>query len=173
MLEGRRRAVEIAAARALPAAFVLAAALVLGGCLGSTGGGSAPAGAVTAVPAGSEEDFMINVGRRTYFTEGSAVLDSTAKVTLDKQAVWLAQYPNWPIKVQGFADDPGSEEQDVKLSQERADAVRAYLISKGVAPDRIWAKGYGRQRLVLDCPDISCKSQNRRAVTNLQDDPDV
>lgn len=124
------------------------------------------------VQGGTEEDFIVNVGRRTFFQEGSAVLDDTAKVTLDKQALWLSQYPQWKIKLQGFADDPGSSGEQKSLSQKRADAVRTYLASKGVSPDRMKAKGYGRDRLVGDCSDIECKSQNRRVITNPQEVPD-
>lgn len=128
-----------------------------------------PANSLT--PPGSEEDFMVNVGRRTYFNQGSATLDDTAKVTLQKQAEWLNRYPNWPVKIQGFADDPGSASDNKSLSKRRADSVREYLISLGVAPDRLGTKGYGRDRLVRDCADISCTSQNRRVITNLQDEP--
>lgn len=122
----------------------------------------------TDVAAGSSQDFVVNVGRRTFFRENSAELDSVAKVTLDKQAAWLVQHPTWSIKIQGFADDTGSPEQNLDLSNRRAEAVRGFLASLGVAPGRMDAKGYGRSRLVRDCPDLSCKSQNRRVITNLQ-----
>jgi peptidoglycan-associated lipoprotein len=115
---------------------------------------------------------MVNVGRRTFFAEGSAVLDETAMVTLDQQATWLNQYPSWKVKLQGFADDPGNSAQNKALSQKRADAVRDYLSSKGITPDRMLSKGYGRDRLVADCADISCKAQNRRVITNPQDAPE-
>ena len=59
-----------------------------------------------------------------------------------------------------------------ELSQKRADAVRNYLASKGVQPERMKAKGYGRDRLVGDCSDIECKAQNRRVITNPQEKPD-
>ena len=85
------------------------------------------------VEPGSEEDFMVNVGRRTFFTQSSAELDDTARVTLDKQAQWLQQYPHWKVKLQGFADDPGSAAQQTTLSQKRADAVRDYLVSRGIS----------------------------------------
>jgi peptidoglycan-associated lipoprotein len=129
------------------------------------------AGFDTAGP-GSEEDFILNVGRRIFFTSGSATLDSTAKATLDKQAAWLAANPRWLIKVQGFADDPGSDAAQQTLSQKRADAVMAYLSSKGVAANRVWAKGYGKDRMVRDCPDTACKVQNRRVVVNLRNERD-
>lgn len=133
-------------------------------------GGSA--GGDINVEAGTEEDFMVNAGRRVFFKQSSAQLDDTARVTLDKQAQWLQRYPNWKVKLQGFADDPGSAAQQTALSQKRAEAVRDYLASQGVAADRMKAKGYGRDRLVGDCPDIECKAQNRRVITNPQEAPD-
>jgi peptidoglycan-associated lipoprotein len=133
---------------------------------------NAPVGGGVNVQGGSEEDFIVNVGRRTFFEQSSATLDDTARLTLDKQAQWLLQYPHWKVKLQGFADDPGSAAEQKTLSQKRADAVRAYLVSRGVGIDRMKAKGYGRDRLVGDCTDIECKSQNRRVITNPQEDPD-
>jgi peptidoglycan-associated lipoprotein len=155
--------------------------VLLAGCAssGTTGGGSppvemtsAPASTGMNVAAGSEEDFIVNVGRRTFFKQGSADLDETARVTLQKQAQWLQRHPQWKVKLQGFADDPGSPAAQKDLSQRRADAARTYLASLGVSPDRMKAKGYGRDRLVGDCPGIECKAQNRRVITNPQEDPD-
>jgi peptidoglycan-associated lipoprotein len=133
---------------------------------------NAPVAGGVNVQGGSEEDFIVNVGRRTFFEQSSATLDDTARLTLDKQAQWLLQYPHWKVKLQGFADDPGSAAEQKTLSQKRADAVRAYLASKGVGTDRMKAKGYGRDRLVGDCADIECTSQNRRVITNPQEEPD-
>ena len=169
-------------ARALP---LLAACLALAACQTAAptyGGGVAPQASLygTDAPApgfeqvapGSEEDFMLNIGRRVYFAPGSAVLDETSKVTLDQQAAWLNQYPGWLIKVQGFADDPGNAEKNRHVSQARADAAMNYLASRGVTPSRMWSKGYGRDRLVRDCPEDKCKSQNRRVISNLRDEYD-
>jgi peptidoglycan-associated lipoprotein len=137
----------------------------------SADGTNAPVGGGLNVSPGSEEDFQVNVGRRTFFKKNSSKLDSTANETLDKQAAWLAQYPQVQVKIQGFADDPGSESQNVSLSQKRADIVRNYLISRGVSASRVAAKGYGTQRKVRDCSELACKSQNRRVVTNPQNAP--
>jgi peptidoglycan-associated lipoprotein len=128
-------------------------------------------GAINVVP-GSEQDFMVNVGRRTFFTQGSAALDDTARVTLDKQAQWLNLYPNWKVKLQGSADDPGNPQAQTTLSQKRADAVKNYLASRGIGPERMLAKGYGSEKNGDDCPEIECKAQNRRVVTNLQENPE-
>lgn len=133
-----------------------------------TGQTNDPAPGFENVSAGSEEDFILNVGRRVYFAQDSARLDSVAMATLDSQAAWLARNPNWLIKLQGFADDSGSEAKMKTLSQQRADAAMAYLVSKGVDARRMWAKGYGNDREVRDCTERSCKVQNRRVVTNLR-----
>jgi len=159
--------------------------LLLAGCASNKGSGdsggnlsatdnvtNAPvAGGINVAP-GSEEDFMVSVGRRTFFTQSSAELDDTARTTLDKQAQWLSQYPQWKVKLQGSADDPGTPKAHTALSQKRADAVRNYLASRGIAPERMLAKGYGREKIGEDCPEIECKSQNRRVVTNLQENPE-
>jgi peptidoglycan-associated lipoprotein len=167
-------------ARHLGGALALGLALLAAGCSGGSFGTGeatltpvatdAPAMAGLGMAPGSEEDFMVNVGRRVFFSAGSDVLDQTAIVTLDKQAVWLNQYPTWRARVQGFADDTGAPEAQMALSLRRAEAVKAFLVSRGVAADRLRAKGYGRDRLVRDCPEIECKAQNRRVITNLDDD---
>ena len=137
-----------------------------------TGQTNEPAPGFENVAAGSEEDFILNVGRRVYFTRDSAALDSVAMATLDNQAAWLNKNPNWLLKLQGFADDSGSASKMEALSQKRADAAMAYLASKGVDARRMWAKGYGNDREVRDCTDRSCQVQNRRVVTNLRTQPD-
>lgn len=146
----------------------------LGGCVDTSSSKPvANASISTDLPGGGSEDFVVNVGRRTFFREGSAELDAVAKETLDKQAEWLRRYPRWTVKIQGFADDPGSKEANIAVSAKRAQAARVYLASQGVPDARMTAKGYGRDRLVRDCPDLSCKSQNRRVVTNLEGDRDL
>jgi peptidoglycan-associated lipoprotein len=157
------------------AAIAIGLVAALSGCSSNSGGGTSATqaslpdtGGIGAEP-GTEQDFMLNVGRRTFFKQGSAALDETARVTVDKQAQWLNKNPQWRAKLQGFADDPGSDAAQLKLSQQRADAVKAYLVAQGISPDRIWAKGYGRDRLVGDCADLECKAQNRRVITNLQE----
>lgn len=137
-----------------------------------TGETNDPAPGFENVVAGSREDFILNVGRRIYFTQDSAALDSVAKATLDSQARWLNTHTTWLVKLQGFADDSGSESKMKTLSQKRADAAMAYLASKGVAASRMWAKGYGNDREVRDCNDRSCKVQNRRVVSNLRTEPE-
>ncbi|MEM9205199.1 MAG: OmpA family protein [Pseudomonadota bacterium] len=160
--------------RVLSFVACLAAAIAISGCsTPETRATNAPATGFASIQPGSEEDFILNVGRRTYFQGGSAILDSTATATLDRQAEWLNANQRWKVKVQGFSDDPGDEAVNVALSTARADAVMAYLVSKGVDQQRLWTKGYGRERLTRDCADITCKSQNRHVRTNLREEFDA
>ena len=118
---------------------------------------------------GSEEDFILNVGRRIYFTAGSAALDSVAKATLDSQTAWLSKYPKWLVKLQGFADDPGGERQAggaVAEARRRGDGLsgrqrrRARAACGPRATARIARCATARSK--------ACKVQNRRVVTNLR-----
>ncbi|MES0811836.1 OmpA family protein [Roseibium sp. SCPC15] len=129
------------------------------------------AGFVNVGP-GSEEEFIINVGRRVYFEKGSAVVTDEARMTIENQAKWLKNNKKWLVKVQGHADDGGSEATQKTLSTQRANAVMTELISLGVSPNRVWVKGYGIERPVTDCDDITCQSQNRRVVVNLREEFD-
>ena len=105
-------------------------------------------------------------------TESSSIPDSSAirsdaQATLAKQAQWLNQYGNYGITVEGHADERGTREYNLALGARRAAATRDYLISRGVAANRLKTISYGKERPVAVCDDISCWSQNRRAVTVL------
>ena len=127
-----------------------------------------PAAGFENVQPGTEQDFILTAGRRIYFAEGSANLDDTAKATIDNQVAFLQKYPQWYAKLQGFADDPGSAAKMTQLSQQRADAVMSYMLSRGIPANRLWAKGYGKDREVRSCSERACKVQNRRVVVNLR-----
>lgn len=159
------------------AVFALICVAGLAGC-NSAGGLSSPD--VTNAPAdgfanmkpGSEEEFIVNVGRRVYFSKGSAVVDDEARMTVVNQANWLNNNKKWVVKIQGHADDGGGESKEKSLSTKRADAVMAELVKLGVDPNRLWTKGYGIERPVTDCDQITCQAQNRRVVVNLREEFD-
>jgi len=147
----------------LPAAAALAAALLLSACASHSTPGSL---AAPAIP-GSAQDFVVNVGDRVFFETDSTDLTPTAVATLDKQAQWLQRYPNYTFIVEGHADERGTREYNFSLSARRAQTVRDYLISRGIPGNRFRTVSYGKERPVAVCNDISCWSQNRRAVTVL------
>jgi peptidoglycan-associated lipoprotein len=155
-------------------AFALSAALTLAACssnkaLDGAGGpgGAGGAGAGGAATPGSAQDFVVNVGDRVFFETDSSDLTPTATATLDKQAAWLNQYPRYAITMEGHADERGTREYNFALGARRGQAARDYLVSRGINGSRIKMISYGKERPVAVCDDISCWSQNRRAVTVL------
>ena len=102
-----------------------------------------------------------------FFESDSTDLTPTAVSTLDKQAAWLSRYPRYTFLVEGHADERGTREYNFSLGARRSQVVRDYLSSRGIAGSRIRTVSYGKERPVAICNDISCWSQNRRAVTVL------
>jgi peptidoglycan-associated lipoprotein len=151
--------------RGIRFAAVLAAALAISACANQQNAQN-PEGAAAAP--GSQQDFVVNVGDRVFFSTDSSELSAQARATLDKQAQWLNQYSQYAqFTVEGHADERGTREYNLALGARRAQTVRDYLISRGVAAGRVRTISYGKERPVALCDDISCWSQNRRAVTNL------
>ncbi len=118
-------------------------------------------------PPGSQQEFLVSVGDRVFFETDSSVLTADAQSTLDKQAQWLQQYSQYRIVIEGHADERGTREYNIALGARRASAVVNYLVSRGIPSNRISSVSYGKERPVAICNDISCWSQNRRAVTVL------
>ena len=118
-------------------------------------------------PPGSQQEFLVSVGDRVFFETNSSVLTSDAQATLDKQAQWLQQYRQYRIVIEGHADERGTREYNIALGARRGTAVVNYLVSRGIPANRISSVSYGKERPVAICNDISCWSQNRRAVTVL------
>jgi peptidoglycan-associated lipoprotein len=116
-------------------------------------------------PPGSQQEFLVTVGDRVFFETDSSNLTAEAMATLDKQAAWLNRYGNYRILIEGHADERGTREYNIALGARRASVVVNYLVSKGVNAQRITSKSFGKERPVAICNDISCWSQNRRAVT--------
>jgi len=119
------------------------------------------------VTPGTQRDFAVNVGDLVYFSSDSTDLTPEAQTTLQKQARWLQQYPQFTITVEGHADERGTREYNIALGAKRAAAVRTYLSQNGVNASRLRTISYGKERPVAVCNDISCWSQNRRAQTVL------
>jgi peptidoglycan-associated lipoprotein len=116
---------------------------------------------------GSQQDFVVNVGDRVFFDTDSSELSDQARATLDKQSQWLNNYNKYSFTIEGHADERGTREYNIALGARRAETVREYLISRGISAARMRTISYGKERPVALCNDISCWSQNRRAVTVL------
>jgi peptidoglycan-associated lipoprotein len=148
-------------------AAVLAAALAISACAKNATEDSQANAAGMATP-GSQQDFVVNVGDRVFFETDQTDLTPQARATLDKQAQWLTNYSQYSqFTIEGHADERGTREYNIALGARRAQSVRDYLISRGIAANRMRTISYGKERPVAVCNDISCWSQNRRAVTVL------
>jgi peptidoglycan-associated lipoprotein len=152
--------------RAARLAGALAAALSIAACA-SQNADNSNASAVNPAAPGSQQDFVVNVGDRVFFETDSSELSPQARATLDKQAQWLNRYAQYNFMIEGHADERGTREYNLALGARRAQTVRDYLISRGIAAARMNTISYGKERPVALCDDISCWSQNRRAVTVL------
>jgi outer membrane protein OmpA-like peptidoglycan-associated protein len=112
-----------------------------------------------------EKKFRVEAGDRIFFSAGSAELGARARTALLAQARWLVARTDVEVLIEGHADEPGSDQDNKIISQQRAEAVRARLIEEGVAAERIAVKALGRKERVATCLDPECRVQNRRAVT--------
>ena len=150
-------------------AIAVVASLAIAGCANKNTPNN-PAdlglGAGAATP-GSAQDFTVNVGDRIFFDTDSSVIRADAQQTLARQAQWLNQYGNYSITIEGHADERGTREYNLALGARRAAATRDFLVARGVAGNRLRTISYGKERPVAVCDNISCWSQNRRAVTVL------
>jgi peptidoglycan-associated lipoprotein len=171
-LEMRRRGGmrRIAKLAANPAMIALFASLAIAGCASKKNLNSAADlglnGASAATP-GSAQDFTVNIGDRIFFDTDSSSIRADAQQTLARQAQWLNKYSQYRIVIEGHADERGTREYNLALGARRAAATRDFLTAKGVAANRMKTISYGKERPVAVCDDISCWSQNRRAVTTL------
>lgn len=159
----------LAPLRALKITAALGLALSMAACASNNDLADASAaygagGRGGAATPGSAQDFVVNVGDRVFFESDSTDLTTTATATLDKQAQWLSRYPRYTFLIEGHADERGTREYNFSLGARRAQAVRDYLASRGIGANRIRTVSYGKERPVAVCNDISCWSQNRRAV---------
>ena len=133
----------------------------------STGSGAQAAPSGGPVP-GSEEDLVRNVGDRVFYDFNQSALKTDARATLDKQAAWLAKYPQNNVQVAGNCDERGTEEYNLALGQRRANAAAGYLEAKGVAQTRVTTISYGKDRPTALGHDEQAWAQNRNAITSVR-----
>lgn len=158
---------------------VLIAGLALTACtrpdrFGADGAGAGAGGAGAGIdqsalggagdPA-SPQYFSQTIGDRVLFQIDQSTLTAQGMATLDGQAQWLLTNNDYLAVIEGHADEQGTREYNVALGARRANAVREYLVSRGVPGARLRTVSYGKERPIAICSDESCYAQNRRAVT--------
>jgi outer membrane protein OmpA-like peptidoglycan-associated protein len=109
----------------------------------------------------TDRGLVLTVGD-VLFAPGKAEVGPGAQRSIDKLAEFLRAYPKRNVLIEGHTDNLGNEDFNVKLSQQRADAVRDLLIARGVSSQRIRTKGYGPKFPVVDNDSAAGRQQNRR-----------
>lgn len=80
-----------------------------------------------------------------FFALDSAELDAEAQAVVQQNAELLKRYPSWTVTIEGHCDERGTAEYNLALGERRAVAVRTYLVSLGIAPDRLRTVSYGKE----------------------------
>lgn len=115
---------------------------------------------VTEVDGG--EAILVNLPDGVTFSTGSYTISPGFRELLDRVAASLTQYPNSLVDVYGHTDTTGSMEANQRLSEQRAQAVANYLISRGVSSSRIRWLGFGETKLKVKTGDGVNEPLNRR-----------
>ncbi|MEC7258476.1 MAG: peptidoglycan-associated lipoprotein Pal [Pseudomonadota bacterium] len=148
------------------------AACTNAGRFGADGTGASGVGSGAIVP-GSANDptspayFNQTIGDRVLFLVDQSNLSPEAQQILNGQAQWLSQNIDYVAVIEGHADEQGTREYNLALGARRANAAREYLISRGVAGNRLKVVSYGKERPIEICSEEACYAKNRRAVTVL------
>lgn len=136
-----------------------------------TGCSSDPTDSMSSCQTGAmQTSFMNHVGMdgdRVFFALDKSNVSATEAAKLDIQAAWLAQNENVNVRIalEGHCDARGTTEYNLGLGKRRAEAVKAYLVSKGVSADRIDTVSYGKERPAVVGSDEAAYAKNRRGVT--------
>lgn len=117
--------------------------------------------------AGSKADFAVKATDRVYFGYDMYNLDADSNKSLASQVAWLKQYPSTRVEVQGHADERGTRDYNIALGERRAQAVKSYLVSQGIAETRIQTISFGKDKPLDMGHDEAAWARNRNAYTNV------
>ena len=96
------------------------------------------------------------------FETASAAIKKSSHALLDQAVKVFTQYPTLRIEISGHTDDQGEDDMNMRLSDDRAAAVKAYLVDKGIAPERLIAVGFGETRPIAPNKTGAGRAKNRR-----------
>jgi OmpA-OmpF porin, OOP family len=101
------------------------------------------------------------------FETGKSTLEESSYTVLNELVAYLVRKDDERIELGGHTDNVGSAASNLKLSQDRANVVRDYLLSKGIAPERVYAKGYGMTVPIEDNKTAEGRAHNRRTEVKI------
>ena len=111
------------------------------------------------------EYLATGVKDRVFYATNKSTLTTASRDTLRKQAAWIRKNKNISVTIEGHADERGTREYNLALGEKRANAVKDYLMTYGIAGNRITVLSYGKERPVNSGSSPLAWSQNRRSVT--------
>src|SRR5579871_5578061 len=123
---------------------------------------AAPPPPPPSTPTPTWQELFDKEVRDAYFDLDKADLRSDAREALTKTAEFLRNYPQAKVTVEGHCDERGSTEYNITLGDRRASAVKQFLVSQGIAADRINTVSYGKEKPFCTESNESCWQQNRR-----------
>ena len=121
-----------------------------------------PAVVVPVTTVSPEQEFKANV-QDAFFDYDAYDIRSDAQATLSRDASWLAAHPEIRVVIGGYCDERGSNEYNLALGQNRADAAKNALVTAGVAATRIRVISFGKEKPLCSESTEECWQQNRRA----------
>lgn len=101
------------------------------------------------------------------FSSGKDVLTAKSQKILNEVVEIMNDYPAYSLKISGYTDSQGKDDMNLKLSDKRAQATKAYLISKGISSGKISAKGFGEINPIADNKTAAGRALNRRVEFEL------
>jgi peptidoglycan-associated lipoprotein len=116
---------------------------------------------------GSTQDFVINAGDRVYFDYDAYSVRADAGPILDHQAEWLQRYSQVKVRIEGNCDERGTREYNFALGARRANAIKDYLVGRGVQTGRIETVSYGKERPMDPGTGDDAYAHNRNGHTAL------
>ena len=96
------------------------------------------------------------------FAQGKATISPESFPSLDEVVVMLKERPSIVVQLEGHTDSQGNEKMNLELSQDRVDNVKKYLVSKGIAKDRIRTKAFGGSQPLVQGNSLEARAKNRR-----------
>ncbi len=140
---------------------VVAVSAMLAACASDSSLGDA----VDGVTPGTAEDFAARVGAKVYFDFNMYDLKEESQNKLAVQAEWLNMYKDVVVKIEGHCDERGTNAYNQGLGSRRANAVKSFLLERGVESSRIKVVSYGEAKPEVAEHNEEAWAQNRRSIT--------
>ncbi len=154
---------------------------LIGGLVGALGGGlignymdkQAAELEKVAQTERTQDGIIVTMNDKILFNVGKSELKPESKASLTKISDVLKKYPKTDITVAGYTDNTGSASVNERLSQNRAEGVKFFLVDNGVKSNRVTAKGFGSENPVSDNKTAEGRSKNRRVELHIVPNDDL